>query len=558
MPDTCDPSLGSWVRRGTSRAGFEVLRWPPMGQSAAFGSEWYDRARSRQRIGARSDHQNPGNSMLTVARTLLRTRVSATAICLLTGTASAQVQTEFYRELWPMVLSEDGSVIAGIDYAGSGPGSAGYVAVWDRFGPATRIARQDSSFPPALDYEGEPLSLSESGDRLLYTVPFLPAWAATWTQSSGSVNLPSGPSTSFALRTSGDGTQTFGFTTGHDLLRWSGTNAPQVLCGGACGISPTGVTESGDAVVGSLAGSLRYWSAATGTVIMQGGFPSGGGQGIDISSDGSTVVGLTQAGELFSWSPSAGHTVIGIPPWADRLEQVFVNGTGDRVFSNARMTSATGQSIRAACMWEPGTGWRDFRRYLTSRGATGYSSLVHPITFRDVSADGTAAIVDYRLHSNPWSRAVIYFADEAPGTIGTNYCGPMPGLSWQFPATLVATGSDVLAANDVALRATHLPPNQAAIALSSRSAGLLPSPGGALGSLCLGSPIGRHNRPHEVQFTGPNGSFEMTLDLTDIPHGGGVIHVLAGDTWHFQVWSRIWANTGYTSVMTDAVAITFQ
>lgn len=496
--------------------------------------------------------------MNAVARTLLHSR-SLVAVCLLTSHASAQVQTQFFGALWPMVLSADGSTIAGIDGSTGGGGVPGFVAVWNRFDPAVQVAAQEFPFGGSSP-EGAPLSLSDAGDRLLYSLPSLPAWGATWTQAAGSVAMPGSTSSSFALKTSGDGLQTFGFNGDQELLRWTGAGPPQVLCAAGCGISPTGVTTNGDAVVGTLAGTLRYWSASTGTVVVQPALPFGGGPHIDISSDGSLVVGLTPSNELFTWTPSSGQTVIGKPAWAHSLQQVFVDDDGDRVFTNA-LVSGGGPTVSVPSMWEPGVGWTNFSQYLASRGATGYAGQTRPVYFREVSADGTAAIVEYWLGaSHSWTRAVIYFGDDAPGTIGDNYCGPMPGWTWITPAALAAVGSESVASNSVTLRATGLPPMQAAIVLSSRGVGSIPIPGGALGTLCLGgsSPIGRHNRPGEIRMTGQAGMFELGLDLTRLPSGAGTTSAMPGETWYFQAWSRHSSNSGYSSVLTDAVAITFQ
>ena len=83
---------------------------------------------------------------------------------------------------------------------------------------------------------------------------------------------------------------------------------------------------------------------------------------------------------------------------------------------------------------------------------------------------------------------------------------------------------------------------------------MFPNPGGSQGTLCLGGSIGRYNG--QVQTSGPDGSFAITIDVNQMPVNP-VTAAVAGETWRFQAWYRD-NNPGATSNFTDAVEITFQ
>ncbi|MEM7264209.1 MAG: hypothetical protein AAF488_19645, partial [Planctomycetota bacterium] len=74
------------------------------------------------------------------------------------------------------------------------------------------------------------------------------------------------------------------------------------------------------------------------------------------------------------------------------------------------------------------------------------------------------------------------------------------------------------------------------------------------GILCLSGNIGRFTS--QVQSTGIFGTFQINVDLSALPVGGGT-PVAPGDTWNFQCWFRD-ANPGPTSNFTDALKLTFE
>jgi len=143
-------------------------------------------------------------------------------------------------------------------------------------------------------------------------------------------------------------------------------------------------------------------------------------------------------------------------------------------------------------------------------------------------------------------------------TIGTNYCGPAVPNSTGASSTISATGSAVVANNDLTLVAENLPTNAFGYFLTSRTQGLVPQPGGSLGVLCLGGSIGRYTGPGQIQNSGAAGSFDLLLDLTQTPTPTGLVAVAAGETWNFQAWHRDAVGGVAVSNFTNGLEITFQ
>ncbi|MBL6721974.1 MAG: hypothetical protein ISQ08_11255 [Planctomycetes bacterium] len=137
--------------------------------------------------------------------------------------------------------------------------------------------------------------------------------------------------------------------------------------------------------------------------------------------------------------------------------------------------------------------------------------------------------------------------------VGAKLCGPGVPNSTGLSGELAGTGSAAVAANDLVLRATHLPMGEFAYALASQAPGFVMAPPGSQGNLCLGGPIARL-----VAQVGAvsGGTFQVAVDLTAIPMTPAQA-VAPGETWTFQVWHRD-HNPGPTSNFTDALAVTFQ
>ena len=142
-----------------------------------------------------------------------------------------------------------------------------------------------------------------------------------------------------------------------------------------------------------------------------------------------------------------------------------------------------------------------------------------------------------------------------PGAdIGDQYCDPAPPNSTGSPGIITALGCPDVASNSLTLVASQLPPNQFGYFLVSETQGFKANPGGSQGNLCLSGTIARY--VSDIKNSGPDGSFEMAVDLTDIPPPAQS-SVAPGETWNFQGWYRD-VNPMPTSNLTDGVAITFK
>jgi hypothetical protein len=144
-----------------------------------------------------------------------------------------------------------------------------------------------------------------------------------------------------------------------------------------------------------------------------------------------------------------------------------------------------------------------------------------------------------------------------PTPIGTSYCSAVPN-STGVGATINATGSDVVATNDVTLTCANLPANTFGYFLSGSTQGFVSGPGGSQGDLCIGGNIGRFNRAafNEIQNSGTSGEFSLVIDLTNMPTPMGPMALAPGDTRTFQCWYRD-ANPSVTSNFSDAVQVLF-
>ena len=140
------------------------------------------------------------------------------------------------------------------------------------------------------------------------------------------------------------------------------------------------------------------------------------------------------------------------------------------------------------------------------------------------------------------------------GTIGSSYCGPAIPNSTGNPGFISATGSAVVASNDVTLMASGMPANQFGYFLNSMTQGFVQNPGGSQGNLCLGGQIGRYNG--QIFNSGASGTGTLMLDLPNTPTPSGSVSILAGETWNFTCWYRD-NNPGPTSNFTDGVVIGF-
>lgn len=123
-------------------------------------------------------------------------------------------------------------------------------------------------------------------------------------------------------------------------------------------------------------------------------------------------------------------------------------------------------------------------------------------------------------------------------------------------AAISATGSPVLADDDLTLHGRQLPTHEFGYFLFSDVQGFVPLFGGSSGNLCLGAPIYRFNKPPSGQVlnSGADGTMEFSPSFSVLPQGL-VFH--PGERWNFQLWFRDF-DTGPTSNTTDGIEILFR
>ena len=153
----------------------------------------------------------------------------------------------------------------------------------------------------------------------------------------------------------------------------------------------------------------------------------------------------------------------------------------------------------------------------------------------------------------PGALASIACAALVPFSTGFEYpsfCNALP-TSLGIPMALTGTGTPLVAADDLQLTASSVPPFNFGYFLMASGQGFMPSPPGSQGNLCLGGSLFRFNRTGEIQFAGASGSTTFHPVAAQLPSGA---IWLPGSTWNYQYWSR---DTGQLSNFSNLASITF-
>jgi hypothetical protein len=169
----------------------------------------------------------------------------------------------------------------------------------------------------------------------------------------------------------------------------------------------------------------------------------------------------------------------------------------------------------------------------------------------------------FNLSSNPDAYASFYmqiYADlEAPpcgstfsNAIGTNYCDQTVPNSTGELGEIHATGSTLMADDDLTLWAVNMPQEHSVGYFLMGNGQSMTTPPGSVGQLCLeGGDVFVRLLP-DVNYTDDTvGGFRRVLGTAG-PFTAGIT---AGTTWNFQAWHR---DGTADSNMTNAVSILFQ
>jgi hypothetical protein len=145
-----------------------------------------------------------------------------------------------------------------------------------------------------------------------------------------------------------------------------------------------------------------------------------------------------------------------------------------------------------------------------------------------------------------------------PGSsVGTNYCTAVPNSTGNA-ASMSASGSAAVVANDLVLGADRLPLNAFGFFLTSATQGFVQNPGGSQGNLCLGSSIGRYVGSGQIQNSGAAGAITLSVDLTQHPTPIGPVPVQVGQTWNFTAWYRDAVGGVAVSNFADGLEVVFK
>ena len=142
------------------------------------------------------------------------------------------------------------------------------------------------------------------------------------------------------------------------------------------------------------------------------------------------------------------------------------------------------------------------------------------------------------------------------GGIGTAYCMANPN-STGSPSSILVSGSNTVANNDVTLTASGLPNNAFGFFITSLASGFVANPAGSAGNLCLGGAIGRYVGPGQIMSSGATDTIELAIDLTMIPSPSGFVSAAPGDVWFYQLWHRDTDMGVATSNFTDGYEVTY-
>ena len=230
-----------------------------------------------------------------------------------------------------------------------------------------------------------------------------------------------------------------------------------------------------------------------------------------------------------------------------------------RWYSNNQGGAPGADTFRIAISANGGSSWTQVEQIgPNGAGTTGgwiyhefraadFITLSSQVQMRFIADDsGTGSIVEAAIDD---FQVVDIVCNVGPGT---NYCFANPNSSGGT-ASISASGSDVVADQDVTLIASQLPAMQFGYFLTSQTQGFVFNPGGSQGNLCLGGSILRYG--NFILSSGGAGTFSLVLDLNTLPNGQGAVQ--AGETWNYTAWFRD-NNPAATSNFTDGLSILFQ
>ncbi|MEM9380903.1 MAG: hypothetical protein AAGB93_13200 [Planctomycetota bacterium] len=194
-------------------------------------------------------------------------------------------------------------------------------------------------------------------------------------------------------------------------------------------------------------------------------------------------------------------------------------------------------------------------------GEVWYDGLrLGPLSREPSSLSAPAGGLGWGAYSAPATAANFHSVRlDLLDSVGTPYCSPALPNSTGTSARMGASGSSIVANNDLVIEASGLPLRSFAYFLTSTSQGLALNPSGSAGNLCLGGQIGRFTGPGQVQFSGTVGAVALPVDLGMHPTSSTPVSVQPGETWNYQCWFRDTDGAGgATSNLSDGLEVNFR
>ncbi|MDF1837906.1 MAG: hypothetical protein P1V35_08560 [Planctomycetota bacterium] len=212
-----------------------------------------------------------------------------------------------------------------------------------------------------------------------------------------------------------------------------------------------------------------------------------------------------------------------------------------------------------------GSGWVEFRKVQPQELGTGGDAGSAVAIQGDMVAMGDTSDDSLFFRGGATFITDVSVADQNNNglgdlceDVGVHYCDPAVANSTGLPGEMSAIGSPFVSDNQITLQASQLPAFQFGIFITSQTQGLILNPGGSLGNLCFGGPLGRYNQGGQIFGTSAGGTGELAIDLTQTPQPSGFVSVLAGESWNYQAWYRDSVGGQSESNFTNGIEITFQ
>ncbi len=245
--------------------------------------------------------------------------------------------------------------------------------------------------------------------------------------------------------------------------------------------------------------------------------------------------------DQFGVSVAVAGDTIAVGAWREDSSATEVNGDqGD---------DSSTEAGAAYVFARNGTSWSQ-QAYLkaSNTGSADYFGLSVAVSGDTVvagawheSSNATGVNGDQGDDSATWAGAAYVFELG----LGATYCASGPNSSG-LPATITASGSTSVAANDLVLRAEYVP-NQPGVFFYGPLQTSVPF---GNGTLCITGQVGR------LDVVNANGNV-MTFALDNTSPPSAPTQIMPGSTWNFQAWFRDPGAGGAFFDLSDGLSVTF-